>query len=134
MEIMRKNITNSITDNDRINIVTYTINYFVCENKYNEIKNKLFENNFLIDFIIKNKITMTKFIRSFNTKIVNNTNIGDIIRTTIYYICLCKKYNFLDDKNLLGFLVRTHTGKKCIKFTGMKYNSLKEIDKLIANA
>lgn len=129
IDIIKDKITNSITDDDRLTIVIYTIKYFIHENKYEDIKNKLFENNGLIQFMLKNKITITNFIRKFdNEQIDNNNNIGDIIRKTIYNICLCKNYNFLDDNKLLGFLYRTH---KNIKFTGTKYNSLKGIDDFI---
>jgi len=129
IDIIKDKITNSTTDNDKLTIVIYTIKYFTRENKYDEIKNKLFENNCLINFMLNNKITITNFICNFDKeKIVNNANIGDIIRTIIYNICVLKNYKFLDDFKLLGFLYRTH---KNIKFTGLKYNSLKGIDKLI---
>jgi len=79
--------------------------------------------------MLNNKITITKFICNFdNEKIVNNGNSGDIIRTIIYNICILKNYKFVDDVQLLGFLYRTH---KNIKFTGLKYNSLKGLDNLI---
>lgn len=129
IDIIKDKITNSITNDDRLTIVIYTIKHFIRENKCDEIKNKLFDNNCLINFMLNNKITITKFICNFdNEKIVNNANIGDIIRTIIYNICILKNYKFLDDVKLLGFLYRTH---KNIKFTGLKYNSLKGIDNLI---
>jgi hypothetical protein len=129
IDIIKDKITNSITNDDRLTIVIYTIKHFIRENKYDEIKNKLFDNNCLINFMLNNKITITKFICNFdNEKIINNTNIGDIIRTIIYNICILKNYKFLDDVKLLGFLYRTH---KNIKFTGLKYNSLKGIDNLL---
>jgi len=129
IDIIKDKITNSITNDDRLTIVIYTIKYFIRENKYDEIKNKLFDDNCLIKFMLNNKITITKFINNFHKEnIDDNINIRDIIRTIIHSICELKNYKFLDDEKLLGFLYRTH---KYINFKGTKYISLKEIDELI---
>jgi len=130
IDIIKDKITNSITNNDRLTIVIYTIKHFIRENKSPIIKNTLYQNDNLALFMISNKITITKFICEFyKEKInVNNINIRDIIRTITHSICELKNYNFLDDDKLLGFLYRTH---KHIKFTGLTYPSLKGIDNLI---
>lgn len=129
IDIVKDKIKNSTTCDDKLTLVIYTINYFIRGEKYNEIINRLFKNDSLIRFMLKHQITITKFIRNLDKEhIDNNPNIGDIIRKIIYDICLLKKYGFLDDAKLLGFLHRTH---KNIKFTGMKYASLEAIDKLM---
>jgi len=133
IDTIKNKINNSITNDDKLTIVIYTIKHFIREKKYDEIKCKFFENNYLINFMLNKKITITKFICNFNDQEQNvniDNNIRDIIRKIIYEICLLKKYDFFDDVKLLGFLHRTHTK---IKFTGLKYNSLKEIDNLILN-
>jgi len=132
IDIIKDKITNSITNNDRLTIVIYTIKHFIRENKSPIIKNTLYQNDNLALFMINNKMTITKFIREFYKENidVNNINIRDIIRTITHSICELKNYNFLDDDKLLGFLYRTH---KYIKFTGLTYPSLKGIDNLILN-
>jgi len=132
IDIIKDKIANSITNNDRLTIVIYTIKHFIRENKSPIIKNTLYQNDNLALFMINNKMTITKFIREFDKENidVNNINIRDIIRTITHSICELKNYKFLDDDKLLGFLYRTH---KNIKFTGLTYPSLKRIDDLILN-
>jgi hypothetical protein len=132
IDIIKDKIANSITNNDRLTIVIYTIKHFIRENKSPIIKNTLYQNDNLALFMTNNKMTITKFIREFDKENidVNNINIRDIIRTITHSICELKNYKFLDDDKLLGFLYRTH---KNIKFTGLTYPSLKRIDDLILN-
>jgi hypothetical protein len=129
---IKDKIANSITNDDRLTIVIYTIKHFIRENKSPIIKNTLYQNDNLALFMINNKMTITKFIREFDKENidVNNINIRDIIRKITRSVCELKNYNFLDDDKLLGFLYRTH---KYIKFTGLTYPSLKGIDDLILN-
>lgn len=71
----------------------------------------------MINFILENKINITNFIRQLDKEIFNNNNnVGKLIRKIIHEICLLKKYNYLENAKLLGFLHRTH---KYIKFTGI---------------
>jgi hypothetical protein len=107
---IKDKIANSITNDDRLTIVIYTIKHFIRENKSPIIKNTLYQNDNLALFMINNKMTITKFIREFDKENidVNNINIRDIIRTITHSVCELKNYNFLDDDKLLGFLYRTH--------------------------
>jgi hypothetical protein len=126
IDIIKDKITNSTTDTDKLMIITYTIQYFIRENKYDNIKNKLFDNNCLIHFMLKNKITITNFIRIFDKeKIVINNNIHDLIRTIIYKMCTLTNYDLVRDEQLLGFLYRSH---KKIKFNGFQYKSLENFE------
>jgi hypothetical protein len=125
-------IKKSMTDNDKIILVIYTIKHFINENKYDIIKTNLFNNNYIVNFILINKITMSSFIKECcNAKIDDkNKNIQCLVRQIIYQIILNKQYIFVDDNSLLSFLYRTH---KNLKLNGSKYNSLKKIDELIIN-
>uniref|UniRef100_A0A6C0H9X1 Uncharacterized protein n=1 Tax=viral metagenome TaxID=1070528 RepID=A0A6C0H9X1_9ZZZZ len=128
IDIVKNKYNDGITDEDKINIVIYTINYFIGKDNYNDLDEALFINKSLIKFILKNKITASNIIKKINNH--NDIKISNLIRKIIYEICLFKNYKFLDDEKLLSFLYRTH---KNLKFTGNYYKSLKNIDDLIEN-
>lgn len=127
IDIVKNKYINGIKDEDKINIVIHTINYFIDKDNYDDFNKVLFSNNYIINFIINNKITISTFIKKLNID-SNNINIANLIRNIIYEICLIKNYKYIDDKNLISFLNRTY---KNIKFTGNYYKSLKNIDNLI---
>ena len=129
---IKDKIRNSITNDDRLTIVIYTIKHFIHENNLLILNNTLYQNNNLALFMIDNKITINNFICKFHKENIddNNKYIRDIIREIITSICKLINYKFVDDVKLLGFLYRTH---KYIKFTGKKYKSLENIDDLILN-
>jgi hypothetical protein len=108
INIVKNKYINGIKDEDKIKIVIHTINYFIDKDNYNDLNDiVLFSNNYLINFIINNKISISTFIKKINID-SNNTNIANLIRNIIYEICLIKKYKYTDDKKLISFLNRTY--------------------------
>jgi hypothetical protein len=125
IQTVKNKYKNGITDNDKINIIINTIEYFNSQNKYDDLKKILFKDYSFTNYLLKNKISITKFIKLLKKK---DKNIVDLIRNIVYQICLIKKYNFLDDKKVLCFLYRSHNN---LKFTGNSYRSIRNIDNLI---
>jgi hypothetical protein len=130
LDIIKDKIKNSSTNDDKLTIVIYTINHFINENKYNDIKSLLFNDNSFVDYILTDKITITKIICNFDKEKIYNHNIQDIVRQIIYKIVILKNYNFVNDIKLLSFLYRSYT---TLKLNRKIYKSLQEIDECISS-
>jgi len=126
-------IKNSITEDDKLAILVYTISHFINKKEFDILKNKLFGvDNSLVTHVLKNKITITHFIHELKKQKVEDTNeIRYIIRDLINDVCKYKAYNYVHkDERLLGFLYRTHK-QKILNLKGYKFPALDKIDNLI---
>lgn len=63
IQTVKNKYKNGITDNDKINIIINTIEYFNSQNKYDDLKNILFKDYSFTNYLLKNKISITKFIK-----------------------------------------------------------------------
>jgi len=114
------------TVEDRHIILFNTIQFFYSGN-CNNITNTILKNDFIISYIIENKLTITNFI--LKNKIIKFSNeFNQLIRIIIYKIIQKIDYEIHDDKKLTSFLLRSFDK---LKLTGKIYTTLKKIDEKI---
>lgn len=128
ISLISDKVRNYSNDKDKINILLYTIKYFVYNN-INEInKNDIIKP--LSNIIINEKFTITIIIQKLKTKEINidKNELRNFIRQIINNISIIINFNIVDDKQLLGFLKRTYDK---LKLNGNNYKSLKNFNDCI---